>query len=284
MSGQQRWGGAGRGAAAVGLAVFLVGAGAASSHADSPTDPLTTVTGPVTTTVTGPVTTVTGPVTTTVTRPVTTTVAGAVGKVAGSATPLKPGAGAGTHVPTAAAPTAKPSSSQPSGTTRTSAPAGTGSRRSGRTASVQGPAASRNRVAAVDVRVGAAVGACARITSGGVPFQTTIVVLDVDLVASLLASGVPLDDLLVPCPRGTAGAVAAASGGGSIAAAASVGAARPGATGGSAGDAAGSSLADRLAFTGGGLMPLGVAGVLLLAIGAACSSHSRALRRAAPGG
>jgi hypothetical protein len=122
------------------------------------------------------------------------------------------------------------------------------------------------------------VGACVRITRQGTPAQTTIVVLDQNLVQRLTAAGVPLSQLLVPCPAAGAGTggTGGATGGG---AGGSGGADRAGATSGAAGGQASSALPDRLAFTGSELLPMLLTAVALLGLGAILVRRARLLAR-----
>jgi hypothetical protein len=111
-----------------------------------------------------------------------------------------------------------------------------------------------------------------RVTRKGVPVQTTVVVLDRDLIAQLQAAGVPLQQLVVPCPSaaGDPGGAAGATGGTGTASAAST----SGLT----------SLAQGLAFTGAAVVPLGLAGALLLGCGVVFSRRAGALRTASARG
>ena len=63
------------------------------------------------------------------------------------------------------------------------------------TSSARGSAADSGAVL-VDAAVPGLVGACVRVTRKGVPVQTTVVVLDRDLIAQLQAAGVPLQQLV----------------------------------------------------------------------------------------
>ncbi len=79
------------------------------------------------------------------------------------------------------------------------APGGTrsGSAKSGGGASPAGD----DTVVSADAAVRDLLGACVRLTSSGVPVRTTVVVLDRNLMDQLSAVGLPLDQLLVPCPK-----------------------------------------------------------------------------------
>lgn len=70
-------------------------------------------------------------------------------------------------------------------------------------------------VAGVDTNLGDLVGACVRVTTSIVPVQSTILVLNQDLIAKLTAAGVPLQQLIVPCPSGTTTPPGGGDGGGS---------------------------------------------------------------------
>lgn len=58
----------------------------------------------------------------------------------------------------------------------------------------------------VDASVSGLVGVCVRVTPQA-PLHASILVLDKELVGTLTRSGVPLQQAVVPCPAGTAGAV-----------------------------------------------------------------------------
>lgn len=55
-------------------------------------------------------------------------------------------------------------------------------------------------VVSVDAAIEGLLGACVRVTRRLVPVQTTLVVLDRNLVEELTGAGVPLESLVVPCP------------------------------------------------------------------------------------
>jgi hypothetical protein len=124
-----------------------------------------------------------------------------------------------------------------------------------------GATSSPDQVAAVDASLNGLLGACVRVTRQVAPIQTTLVVLNHNLIQELTAAGVPLQQLVVPCPAGAgpdAGAAAASagqSGSGSLANSALAG--------DDLGNPAGHG---RLAFTGIDLVPsLALAGALLWA-------------------
>ncbi|QGN57262.1 hypothetical protein GKE56_04545 [Nostocoides sp. HKS02] len=94
--------------------------------------------------------------------------------------------------------------------------------------------------------------------------------LDHDLIQQLESAGVPLEQLLVPCPAGAGGSTGGTSGGSGVAAAAQ-----------QAGDVAaaltGSPLNGRLAFTGATVVPLAVLAGVLLWAGSLLVRFSRSL-------
>ncbi|GAA1260461.1 hypothetical protein GCM10009657_39750 [Oryzihumus leptocrescens] len=109
-------------------------------------------------------------------------------------------------------------------------PAGTGAGTGNGT-----PGTGTDTLATAGATAGSLVGACARLTTSVVPVESTVVVLDQDLVTSLTKAGLPLDQLVVPCP--TDGNGGGGSGGG---------------TGGTGGDSGGSGGASGSAGTGTG--------------------------------
>ncbi len=132
-------------------------------------------------------------------------------------------------------------------------------------------------VAAVDATVQGLLGACVRVTRQVAPLQTTLVVLDHDLIRELTAAGVPLDQLVVPCPTAAA-ATPGADG------AAGAGPGTPGAAAqSSSGAGAGSALPARLAFTGTEPGPVLFAAVALLCAGALLVRKARLLAAAVRG-
>ena len=64
----------------------------------------------------------------------------------------------------------------------------------------------------LDASVAGLVGACVRVTPQP-PLHASLLVLDKELVAGLTRAGVPLQQVVVPCPAGTAHAVVASQGG-----------------------------------------------------------------------
>jgi hypothetical protein len=137
--------------------------------------------------------------------------------------------------------------------------------------------ADADTVAAVDATVSGLLGACVRITRQVVPLQTTVVVLDQDLILDLVKAGAPLDKLLVPCPAGTAAAPGLGPGAGS---------ASPGSVPAAAGTSGGGetgALPDLLAFTGSEPGPVLFVAVVLLCAGALLVRKARLVAAAARG-
>jgi hypothetical protein len=124
-----------------------------------------------------------------------------------------------------------------------------------------GGVSSPGQVLAVDASLNGLIGACVRVTRQVVPAQTTLVVLNHNLIQELTAAGVPLQQLVVPCPA------AAGTGAGASSASASAGQSGSGTLANSAlaGDDLGNPAGQgRLAFTGIDLVPsLALAGALL---------------------
>jgi hypothetical protein len=135
------------------------------------------------------------------------------------------------------------------------------------------PAGDDDTDVAADAGVRDLLGACVRLTRSGVPVRTTVVVLDRNLIDPLNAVGLPLDQLLVPCPGGAAagapagsgGATPVASGGGTTSAAATTD------------EPAGIGTAGLLAFTGTNVAPTVLLAVGLLALGLAFLRKARLL-------
>lgn len=130
-------------------------------------------------------------------------------------------------------------------------------------------------LAAVDVDVEGLLGACVRVTREVAPLQTTLVVLDQDVIKALTDAGLPLQQLVVPCPAG-AGAPSSPTGD-------TPGAATPG-RGGRPAASAVPGLPDRLAFTGADIVPLASVALVLLGLGAVLTRQARRLRRSASRG
>jgi hypothetical protein len=123
-----------------------------------------------------------------------------------------------------------------------------------------------DHVAAVDAAVQGLLGACVRVTRQVAPLQTTLVVLDHDIIEELTAAGVPLQRLVVPCPR-AAGAPAPGARPSGSAPFGSAAGDRPGAA---------SALPGRLAFTGGDVVPPALVGAGLLLLGVLLTRRARA--------
>jgi len=128
----------------------------------------------------------------------------------------------------------------------------------GASAEVQAPAGDDR--AAVDAAVAEFLGVCARVPQDVVPVQATIVVLDRDVIAELVDAGVPLQPLVVPCPKAAAASPAAPQ---------SPAAPNGGSGPGLAADPR-SGLPTSLAFTGTDVAPTLLLAGGLLALGLAC--------------
>lgn len=123
-----------------------------------------------------------------------------------------------------------------------------------------------DHVLSVDAAIKGLLGACVRVTRQVVPVQTTLVVLDRDLITELTKAGVPLDRLVVPCPRGatappTADAPTEAD---------------PGRPAASSRPAQASALPAGLAFTGSDSVPLAMVGAGLVWLGVLLTRRARA--------
>jgi hypothetical protein len=152
------------------------------------------------------------------------------------APPAAPGAPPGGVLPGGGQ---QPSDHQPSASADAQAPAG-------------------DDVAAVDAQVSDLLGLCVRVPQGAVPLQADVVVLDRNVIKVLTDAGLPLQDLVVPCPS-TVGAPQAPAGSGDS----------PVTTAGDRDTMPVTTvLPSRLAFTGSEPVPIAVLGVLLLASGA----------------
>jgi len=286
--------------AALGAAAALLGAGATTAQALALPEPVATTVGGVTSTVTGatgalglPVPGATTPApsgsTTTPSHP-------AAGSASGS-TASGGSRGAGSPRSSATSPSATSAQSRPAGNgVVADTPAATAclipSRGSSpavevdlRAAGVDlssplvrqfpqalapcpaGAVPAGDHVASLDAAVQGLLGACVRVTRQVVPLQTTLVVLDHDVIRELTAAGVPLQRLVVPCPRAATSHTPAGAPAGS-------GPSRP-----AAGDRPGvaSALPGRLAFTGGDFVPLAAVGSGLLWLGLLLSRRARSL-------
>ena len=142
---------------------------------------------------------------------------------------------------------------------------------SGVTAAAEAP--SGDNLAAVDAAVATFLGVCVRVPQDVVPLQADIVVLDRNLITELVDAGVPLQQLVVPCPKtavpppGGAGAPA-----GPPADGAAVSGARP-----AADRSAASALPTSLAFTGIDVAPTLLSALGLVALGVAFLRKARLL-------
>ncbi|KQZ88123.1 hypothetical protein ASD62_01095 [Phycicoccus sp. Root563] len=126
-----------------------------------------------------------------------------------------------------------------------------------------------DHVLSIDATVKGLLGACVRVTRQVVPVQTTLVVLDRDLIKELTAAGVPLQRLVVPCPRG-AGAPPA----GHTPSSGTPGHPAAGRTPGAA-----SALPAGLAFTGTDPVPMALVGAGLLWLGVLLTRRARVALR-----
>jgi hypothetical protein len=114
-------------------------------------------------------------------------------------------------------------------------------------------------VAAVDAGVYGLIGACVRVTRQGVPLQTSLVVLDQDLILDLVEAGAPVEQLVVPCPASAAAAPGQGGGSATPTSGDSVS--------GTSGAGETGALPDLLAFTGTQPGPVLFAAVALLCAG-----------------
>lgn len=122
-----------------------------------------------------------------------------------------------------------------------------------------------DHVAAVDATVNGLLGACVRVTRQVVPVQTTLVVLDHDVIRELTAAGLPLQQLVVPCPAGAASHAPGAHTGGSHGSSSLT----------QADQVSALSALGRLAFTGSDVLPTLATGLGLLVLGALLVRASR---------
>jgi hypothetical protein len=123
-----------------------------------------------------------------------------------------------------------------------------------------------DHVVSLDAAIEGLLGACVRVTRQVVPVQTTLVVLDRDVIEELTHAGVPLDRLVVPCPRGAAAPPAGDT-------PPSPTPARPGTT---ARPGQASALPAGLAFTGSQSVPMAMIGAGLLWLGVLLTRRARA--------
>ena len=131
----------------------------------------------------------------------------------------------------------------------------------------EGAVPTADHVISLDAAIKGLLGACVRVTRQVVPAQTTLVVLDRDLVEELGHAGVPLDRLVVPCP----GAASAAPPVGDAPARA-----RPGHPGANPQPGEASALPAGLAFTGSDSLPMALVGAGLLWLGVLLTRRARA--------
>jgi hypothetical protein len=137
----------------------------------------------------------------------------------------------------------------------------------------EGAVPAEDSVVGADVDVEGLLGACVRVTREVAPLQTTLVVLDQDVIAALTDAGLPLEQLVVPCPSGSTEVVTPAA---------------PGSSGSSDPTdrpaSAVPSLPGRLAFTGADTVPLASLAVVLLSLGVLLIRRARRLRPCASRG
>lgn len=129
----------------------------------------------------------------------------------------------------------------------------------------EGAVSAGDHVLSVDAAIKGLLGACVRVTRQVVPVQTTLVVLDRDLITELTRAGVPLDRLVVPCPRGASAPAAAAPT-----------PSDPSRPATSSLSAEASALPAGLAFTGSDSVPMAVVGAGLLWLGVLLTRRARA--------
>ncbi len=128
---------------------------------------------------------------------------GTVAKLLGDATATPPPAGLPSGLPTGL-PSGVPALPAMPGQT----PGGGSQEDSGVSADAQAP--SGDNLAAIDAAVAEFLGICVRVPQDVVPIQADIVILDRNLITELVDAGVPLQPLVVPCPKGAAVAPPAA--------------------------------------------------------------------------
>ena len=132
-------------------------------------------------------------------------------------------------------------------------------------------------------------GACVQVFQAGPPVKATVLVLDHELVDSLTAAGVPLAQLVVPCPANTGVGGDVTPGGGGGGGIGGDGTSGPGGTGVTGVDGASSALtagtvraASALPHTGADIAEWIAAAVALLLGGAGLTLVSRARGRMVP--
>lgn len=128
-------------------------------------------------------------------------------------------------------------------------------------------------IVTADAAVRDLLGACVQLTRSGVPVRTTVVVLDRNLIDQLSAVGLPLNRLLVPCPKDGAAVTTPEP---------STSGAEPAGSHPARGTASVSVLPSSLAFTGTDIAPTVLLAVGLLALGLAFVRKARLLGELAP--
>jgi hypothetical protein len=130
------------------------------------------------------------------------------------------------------------------------------------TACPKGAVAAGPNLASVDAAIEGLLGACVRVTTEVAPLQTTLIILDRNVIEELTGAGVPLGQLAVPCPGGSTGGTGPGADNGDPD--------RAGTASGQSQNAAASAipgLPDRLAFTGSSIGPALATAVGLLCLG-----------------
>ena len=164
-------------------------------------------------------------------------------------------------------------------------PAGTGAGNGTGNGTVPAPGTGSDTIVSTGAGAGSLVGACARVTTSVAPVESTVVVLDQDLIASLTKAGLPLDQLIVPCPAdatsptggGSGGSTGGSTGGGDNGGSGSAGGSTGGNGAGGSSSAASDlpSLGGSLPFTGAQVSLFLVLASALLAGGAALVAKAR---------
>ena len=151
-----------------------------------------------------------------------------------------------------------PGSPSPGGSPERTAPAPSG----GQSTPSARARAGGDDLVAVDAEVEGLLGLCVRIPSDASHPRADVVVLDRDVLAVLAMAGVPVRDVITPCPAGV-GATPAATGAAATAQAASAGGGDP--------------TTGRLAFTGAEVVPNALLAAGLLWLGVVFTLTSRRL-------
>ena len=139
-----------------------------------------------------------------------------------------------------------------------------GGSQDGSEVSADAKAPSGDNLAAIDAAVASFLGVCARVPAGVVPIRADIVILDRNLITELIDAGLPLQQLIVPCPKVPAVAPAVLTG--------PAAGARPNHSAAPA-----SALPASLAFTGTEVAPMLLLAGGLLALGIAFLRKANAL-------